>query len=346
MSLHVVHVADYGNREPGSFIPAIVALAKDMQRSGDRCSMIVKNVDQAVWHESARSALHAFAAVSTNPDVFRLVYKTAPDVVHVHFTGLSLPATAAGYARGSRVIWHLHSAMENRTGRLRRLAQRGKYRWFGAGVHRFVAVSDALRRRLVDLGVADARTQLVRNGVDTARFRPPSPIERQCAREAYGIAPGERAVLFFGRDIAIKGADVLWRALDGSPPLTLLTVGAPSRALAEFGARVRTVGLPLVTDTVPLYWAADVLVMPSRREAAPYTMLEAIASGLPVIASDIAPLAEIAAEAPSVSLVENEPQSIARALSRPERRVHNIEAVRARFGLDRWVDEMRRLYAA
>lgn len=308
--------------------------------------MIVKNVDRAVWHDRARSALDAFAPVSSKSDVFRLVYQAAPDIVHVHFTGWCLPATLAAYARGARVIWHLHSGMD-RVGQLRRLAQRGKYGWFGAGVHRFVTVSDALRHRVVDLGVAEERTLLLRNGVDTARFRPPNAQERQRARESLGITPGERVALFFGRDIAVKGADILWRALDHAPKLTLLSVGAPSRALAEFGARVRSIGLPLVTDTVPLYWASDVLVMPSRREAAPYTMLEAVASGLPVIASDIAPLAEIAAEARSVSLIENEPQSLGNALAQPPyRSAADIAAARNRFGLERWVREMRSLYAA
>jgi glycosyltransferase involved in cell wall biosynthesis len=342
----VLHVADYGNPAPGSFVPAIAALAKNLQQSGDRCSMIVKNVERAVWHDRARSDLDAFEPVTSKRDVFRLVYKAAADVVHVHFTGWCLPATAAAYARGARGIWHLHSGMD-RTSYARRLAQRGKYRWFGSRVHRFVAVSDDLRRRVVDLGVPDERTQLVRNGVDTSRFRPPTKDERRRARESYGIFPGERVVLFFGRDIDVKGADILWRALDHAPKVTLLSVGAPSRAVAEFGARVRSIALPLVADTAPLYRAADVLVMPSRREAAPYTMLEAVASGLPVIASNIAPLAEIAAEIPGVSLVENEPLSLANALAhRTYLNPGDIEIARARIGLDRWVREMRSLYDA
>jgi glycosyltransferase involved in cell wall biosynthesis len=347
MSRHIVHVADYGNPAPGSFVPAIVALANDLHLAGDRCSLIVKRVDDAVWHEAAARNLHSFAAASTRAEVFRLLRREAPDVVHVHFAGWSFPATAAAYTQGARVIWHLHSSMENGAGRLRRLARAGKYNWFGAGVHRFVVVSDSLRRAMIDMGISPKRVKLLRNAVDTAHFRPPSAQERRRARETLGIAQGDRVVLYFGRDIDIKGADILWEALDGSPPVVLLGVGLPPRAVAEFSARVPTIALPFVADVAPLYWAADLLAMPSRREAAPYTMLEALCSGLPVIASNIAPLAEIAAEAPRVLLVSNDPATFARALSmRFERHGVEVEAVRARFGLDRWVEEMRRLYAA
>jgi hypothetical protein len=58
-------------------------------------------------------------------------------------------------------------------------------------------------------------------------------------------------------------------------------------------------------------------------------------------------LAEIAAEASDVVLVANDPAALSQAIrDRVERRSMEIETVRARFGLDRWVGEMRSLYAA
>ncbi len=344
---HIVHVADYGNRAPGSFVPAIVALARELQAAGDRCSLIVKDVEAAVWHEEASRSLHSLAVASTPAEIFHRTWRAEPDVVHVHFSGWSFPATAAAYARGARVIWHLHSAMDNRRGGgLRRLARRGKYAWFGAGVDRFVAVSDTLREAMVEAGAAPARTVVLRNAVDSKRFRVPALRERRAIRDSLGISESDRVALFFGRDITVKGADVLWRALEGSPPIVLLTVGTPPEAVTEFSRRVRTIALPFVVDTAPLYWASDVLVMPSRYEAAPYTMLEALCSGVPVIASDIAPLAEIAAQTPGIRLVANEPASIAIALRGSWEERGSADAARERFGLERWVAEMRSLYAA
>lgn len=347
MSQHVLHVADYGNRAPGSFVPAIVALSKELRAAGDRCSLLVRAVEGAVWHSDAAAALDSFATASTPREVFEGVWRAGADVVHVHFAGWALPATAAAYARGGRVIWHLHSSMESGAGPLRLAARAGKYALFGAGVHRFVAVSDTLRRATIAMGVAPARTTVLRNAVDTQRFRPPSPAERANARAALGIAPDERVVLFFGRDVAIKGADLLWNALDNAPPLTVLAVGLPPSAAAEFRKRVRTIELPFVADTAPLYWAADLLALPSRREAAPYTLLEALCAGLPAVASEIAPLAEIARETSGVRLVRSDPATLARALREPFAYAPaQVETARVRFGLERWVGEMRSLYAA
>jgi glycosyltransferase involved in cell wall biosynthesis len=346
MSQHVVHVADYGNPAPGSFVPAVLALANELHQRGDRCSLIAPDVPGAVWHDEARAGLDSFATASGRLDLFRQVLSAAPDVLHVHFVGWSLPATLAAYARGARVIWHLHSAMRDDRTQFQTMRQIAKYRWFGAGVRTFVTVSELLREAIVRLGVAASRTAVVRNGVDTAHFRPPSADERRNARDRFGIGEGERVLLYFGRDIEVKGGDILWQALDRQR-VVLLGVGLPERAIAEFSARVRTIALPFAGDAAPLYWAADTLVMPSRREGAPYAMLEALCTGLPVIASDIPAIAEIAHGEASVILVPNLPEALSCALrDTAEGRSSVLAGTRARFGLDRWVGEIADLYAA
>src|SRR6202012_5975571 len=124
----------------------------------------------------------------------------------------------------------------------------------------------SLREAMQDLGIENDRVSLIRNAVDTGHFRPPTYGERHAARASLGITESERVVLFFGRDIDVKGADLLWRAFDNKPNVTLLGVGMPQTAVAEFSKRVRTVTVPFAADTAPLYWASDVLAMPSRRE--------------------------------------------------------------------------------
>jgi glycosyltransferase involved in cell wall biosynthesis len=344
---HVVHVADYGNPAPGSFVPSILAVADDLHRTADRCSLVSKNVSNAVWHDRARKNLDGFAAARSPREVLDFLWKAQPDVIHVHFVGWSLPATLAGYLRGTRVIWHLHSAMREGGGTMRKLRQVAKYRWFGSGVHKFVVVSDSLGKAMADLGIERDRIALIRNAVDTQHFHPPANEERQAARAQFGISERERVVLFFGRDVDVKGADLLWRAFDQKPSITLLGVGMPAEATAEFSKRVRTVNVPFAGDTAPLYWASDVLAMPSRREGTPFTMLEAFSTGLPIVASDIPALAEVVRAGVRATLVPNEPLQIRNALgSAALHRYDETAPARARFGLRRWVDEVTGLYAA
>lgn len=347
MSRHVVHVADYGNPAPGSFIPALFALANRLHEQGDRCSLVSREVSGAVWNRDARRTFDTFATASSRTELYRLLLRARPDVVHVHFNGWVVPATLAGNVRGVRVIWHLHSAMDRATSRLRRALRAAKYRWLGRAVDRFVTVSEELRSAIVASGAPRERTALIRNAVDAAHFHPPIAAQRLNARTSFGIGDADRALLYFGRDVAIKGGDILWQALTGARDVVLIAVGAPAAALAEFRSRVRTIAVPFVADTAPLYWAADALVMPSRREGAPYTLLEALCSGLPAIASDIEPLAEIARGEPLVTLVRNEPDALADAIGTVSTRdsVQGGDAAE-RFGLERWVREVSGLYAA
>ena len=343
---HVVHVADYGNPAPGSFIPALFALAARLQGRGDRCSLITPDVAGAVWHRDALENFDTFATASSRTELYRLLLRARADVVHVHFNGWALPATLAGFVRGVRVIWHLHSAMDRAPSRMRGALRCAKYGVVGRAVDRFVTVSEELRSAVVASGAPRERTALIRNAVDATHFHAPTAQQRRDVRTALGIADGDRALLHFGRDVEIKGGDVLWQALCGASDVVLIAVGVPPAALAEFRSRVKTIAVPFVADTAPLYWAADALVMPSRREGAPYTLLEALCCGLPVIASDIEPLAEIGRAEPLVTLVRNEPDALAHAIAAVRRpAVHGGDAAQ-RFGLDRWVREVSELYAA
>jgi glycosyltransferase involved in cell wall biosynthesis len=341
-----VHVADYGNPAPGSFIPALFALAARLHEHGDRCSLITPDVPGAVWHRDALQNFDTFATASSRIELYRLLLRAQADVLHVHFNGWALPATLAGFVRGVGVIWHLHSAMDRAPGRMRRALRTAKYGVAGRAVDRFVTVSEALRSAVVASGAPRERTALIRNAVDATHFHAPTAQERRDARAALAIADGDRALLHFGRDVEIKGSDIVWQALSGGSDAVVIAVGAPPYALAEFRLRVKTIAVPFVADTAPLYWAADALLMPSRREGAPYTLLEALCCGLPVIASDIEPLAEIGRAEPLVTLVRNEPDALAQAIAAVRGPATHAGDTAERFGLDRWVREVSELYAA
>ncbi|HEY8297634.1 MAG TPA: glycosyltransferase family 4 protein [Candidatus Baltobacteraceae bacterium] len=343
----IAHVASYGNPLPGSFIPALAALARALRERGDTTALVAADTPRASWHGQAAQAFASFTLARSHADVYRALRRFSPDIVHVHFVDYTLEASVAAYVGRARLYWHVHSAMPEAFTPYRRLRQKVKYAVVGGGVRGFVAVSEAMRAELQRWGAPGEKIAVVVNAVDTERFRAPSPSERAMAREALGIARQERVALFFGRDAYLKGGDVLWRALDFNLPIVVLAIGATVATIRELSKRVRVIDVPASADTVALYWAADVLVAPSRREGTPLVVLEALCCGLPVVASDIPAMAEIAKGTDAMRLVPNVPEQLARAL-REERagdRAAIARSARRRYDLGRWVEEMMAVYA-
>jgi glycosyltransferase involved in cell wall biosynthesis len=172
-------------------------------------------------------------------------------------------------------------------------------------VTRFVAVSDFTKAQHVASGISSEAIDVVRNGVDLAHYRPPTPDERRAARDALGLDDDARVALYLGRFDAGKGLETLlsaWsgvRALDERARLLLAGAAqfheqgyAAARTYAE-GLRTSTsaddsVGwLDHRVDVRPLLWGADLLVLPSEwPEPSARSLLEAMASAVPVVASD------------------------------------------------------------
>ena len=148
------------------------------------------------------------------------------------------------------------------------------------------------------LGADPERIAVAPIGVDAERFR---PLDRVEARGRLGIPLDEESLLYVGRLDAIKGADVLLRALGlmaERPRLRLRIVGgevdtdyaARLRGLAsELGVadRVTWVGLVSNDELAWHYAAADMLVVPSHSESFSIVATEAMACGTPVVASNV-----------------------------------------------------------
>jgi D-inositol-3-phosphate glycosyltransferase len=155
------------------------------------------------------------------------------------------------------------------------------------------------------MGVATAKVCTIPPGVDLELFQ---PAPREACRGALGIAGDERVVLFVGRIDPIKGIDTLIEAAEAlvahggiAPPPTFLIVGgdldadgAPTGPLARVAAMAEERGIGRYVrllgsqpqDQLPLYYsAADVVAVPSRYESFGLVAVEALACGVPVVAS-------------------------------------------------------------
>jgi glycosyltransferase involved in cell wall biosynthesis len=176
-----------------------------------------------------------------------------------------------------------------------------KLRWFFAlslkRTRRAAMVSDQVYHYYVDSGlVPPERAITITNGIPVARFHPTAE-RRQRAREALGLSDSVLVVGCVGRLVAIKNHALLLECLPKlaakHPDLVVVLVGGGnleamlrSRA-AELGVaeRVRFAGEQVnVTDLLPAF---DVFAQPSLSEGLSIALLEASASGLPIVATDV-----------------------------------------------------------
>ncbi len=178
-----------------------------------------------------------------------------------------------------------------------------------------IAVSAALQARLVALGAPPGQVTVLRNGVDTALFR---PVDRAAARAALGLT--RPTLISVGALIPRKGHDRSIAALALLPEFDLLIVGeGPERArlaaqvaALRLAGRVRLAGPVAHADLPAWYGAADAMLLASAREGWANVLLESMACGTPVVASDIPGTAEVVqARAAGVIAPANTPEGLA-----------------------------------
>jgi UDP-glucose:(heptosyl)LPS alpha-1,3-glucosyltransferase len=185
-------------------------------------------------------------------------------------------------------------------GRLKnRLAIALEARAYAPGAYRrVIAISEMVKRDLMARhGVPDEAVEVIHNGVDLRRFQ---PGHRERAgldlRRSLGLAPEHVVVLFLGRGFGRKGLDRLIKAFARLGPAReharLLVVGrdrgrpAYERLARRLGIAARTHFVGERTDAEICFAASDLYVLPARYDAFAFTVLEALATGLPVITTD------------------------------------------------------------
>jgi UDP-glucose:(heptosyl)LPS alpha-1,3-glucosyltransferase len=167
------------------------------------------------------------------------------------------------------------------------MLRRGRYR-------RIVAISERVRTQLKKhYHVADERIVTIPNGINLSRFDPSNASARAQIRHGFGVPNEAPLVLFVGSQYHLKGLEFAIRALaQMQTEAFLLVVGGDAQAhfkrLAEqLGVSERVIFAGARSDLPSIYPAADAFVLPTLYETFALVCLEAMASGLPVLASAV-----------------------------------------------------------
>lgn len=239
----------------------------------------------------------------------KLITGFAPDVIHIHS-----PLTLGGMARragrrlGIPVVYTNHYLPQNaRPARRRsRAFDAGFYAylvWFGNNSTHATAPTSTALGLLRDRGLR-IPSSVISNGVDLSTYRP-GPASDQ-VRDRYGLRADCPVILTVGRLSQEKAVDVLLEAaarLTQDAQIAIAGTGPDEgrlRAQAErlgLGAdRVRFLGFVPGPELPAVYRLADVFAIPSAAELQSLTTMEAMATGLPVVAANAYALGELVAD--------------------------------------------------
>jgi len=218
-----------------------------------------------------------------------------------------------------------------------------------------VCVSPSLREKALDLGLAPAgKLQMLGSGsskgVDIEHFHP----GKSDVHKRFGVPTNANVIGFVGRLTRDKGIPALIEAFDRvlefMPQSYLLLVGWFDEADDALDSRVREritrhpriICTGFVEDTAPYYRAMDLLVLPTQREGFPNAVLEASATGIPVITTPSTGACDSVVDGVTGMLVPGDPESICEAIVKllrdPDERARMGSAGRA-WVLEHFTDQ-------
>jgi glycosyltransferase involved in cell wall biosynthesis len=303
---------------------------------------------------------HAAASVAYTALGAGVVARFRPDVIHAHQL---LSPTTIGLLAGEAVRVPVVATVLSTGpgGDVSRLLGNGlgaqRLRAIVSRVSMFICIADEIEQELLEHGVPPERMRRIPNGVDLAWFRPPAEGERERLRAQLGIPADATVALYCGRLAPVKRLHVLLDAVrDSQVHVLLVGEGSEEPRLREQARSRELAGRvhfhPKVEDTAPLFRAADVYASASEAEGMSISVLEAMASALPVATAPASGMSELLGGVGGVLARDPSAAALAAALGAladdPARREAAGRAARARvserWSLDNTADMLVALY--
>ena len=250
--------------------------------------------------------------------LFRHFRRSRTTVVHVHhFNMLAAAYRAARLAGVRRIVVTEHSDYQMRT----RTGARQRARKYGPLADMVTVVHDGLALYLDrEIGIPRDRVVVIPNGVDTAAFQPGDRVEarRAVGLPLDGLLAGSVGRLHPDKD-PVNFVEAFSRLDRDGDARAVLVGDGPERervkgAIVRAGLEDRVLLLGERQDIPRLLQALDIFVLPSRTEGLPVALLEAMSSGIPIVATEVGGVAAAVRDA-GVTVPSEDPAALATAIS-------------------------------
>jgi glycosyltransferase involved in cell wall biosynthesis len=301
--LHVIDSLDLGGAQ--TFLLDLVTHLDRSRYEPEVASMHGRGVYAAAF-ESAGITTHVLSPKKWPPyyvlNFWNLLRRERYDILHFHLFGANLCAKPLAIAQGHRAIV-VHDQC-NDASRERNPVLLAADALANRGVPRIIAVSGSVYRYLLDReDVPDSKLAMIPNGIDAGVFSPATDDQRKEARRTLGIPLSTFVIGGIGRLVEQKNFDLIlevaFRTIRVHPEVLFVIAGTgpleqqlrEKVERSEYAASIRFLGH--VGDRTGLFHALDAMLMTSDFEGTPMALLEAMASGIPVVASAVDGIAEV-----------------------------------------------------
>lgn len=252
--------------------------------------------------------------LSMIPKLVRIMKSEKPDVVHTHLNVIKYAALAARLAGVPRCVHTVHNvAEEEAEGRLQKITNRF---YFRSGWSVPVALSPEVRRSVVSFyGIDEKRVPVIYNGVDLSRC---IPKKDYCADVLSLLHIGR-----FNEQKNHKGLLDAFVKIRKSMPGCCLSLIGDGELQEEIRNYAKKLGLEEAvcflgsqSNVYPYLHKADLFLLPSKFEGMPMTIIEAMGTGLPVVATAVGGVPDMLTHEESGLLVDCDPDAVAAAVIR------------------------------
>lgn len=298
--------------------------------------------------------------------LYRVLRRERPEIVHTHTAKAGTLGRIAARLAGVPIVVHTFHGhvLSGYFGPIRSRLFTSIERLLARWSDRIISVSEACRKDLLSLGIGDEnKTITIPLGLELSHFPERVPQMAGRLRERFAIPVDAPVVCHVARMVPIKRQDLLLRAIPGvwreMPDARFLLVGdgetrpvlqAQARALGLDG---RLIWTGFIDQQEMIYADTDLLVLTSDNEGLPVAVIEAMASGRPVVATRVGGVPELVEEGVTgYTVPPGDPDKLAQAIlkalrDRDRLRRMSLAAQRRvleKYSADRLIRDMDHLY--